>query len=360
MKLRKLFYVLPILYIASFFLGTTSVFATEDMNPYTYEVIKPENQVDEVGYFNLRMQPDQEQVVQIKLKNQTDQEVTVAIGLNGAKTNSNGVIEFGPSTIENDASLKYDFKDIVSGPETVVIPASGETIVDITIKMPAATIDGLIVGGLHMKKVPTAEEEEARKEQSGVINEYAYLVGMVLSEAEMIPQADLELNKVYAGLANYRNAVFINFSNVQPNFLDDMGVEAQIMQAGSSEVLYDTKKLNMRMAPNSMIDFPVLMDGDRMEPGDYTAHILVTSGDRKWEWDHDFTITKEEADKYNAQDVSLVQERGIDWKLIAMIVGGVFVAFLVIFFIVRAVRKKGNKGKNKKKSKSKKGKKSKG
>lgn len=104
------------------------------------------------------------------------------------------------------------------------------------------------------------------------------------------------------------------------------------------------------MAPNSVIDFPVNLNGEMIVAGDYTGHIVVTSGDKKWEWKEDFTVTQDDADKYNAQDVSLVQDRGINWKLIALIVGGVLGMLLIIYLAVRSVSKKKKKGKNKKKN----------
>ncbi|GGC78318.1 DUF916 and DUF3324 domain-containing protein [Enterococcus wangshanyuanii] len=318
---------------------------------FAYESIMPENQQGDVQYFNLRMNPGQKQTVQIMLTNRADEEQTITIGLNGAKTNSNGVLEYGPSSIKNDASLKYDFKDIVKGPTEVTLGPKETAPLNLDITMPEAGYDGKIVGGIYMKSKPSKKEEEEKKKATGVINEYAFVVGMVLQETDTAITPELKLNSVSAGLSNYRNSIFANFSNISADFVSGMTVEMEVTKKGSEAVLYDTKRADMRMAPNSLIDFPLEMNGDQMEPGDYKAHILVTSGDKKWTWDKDFKITKEDADKYNAQDVTLIQERGIDWKLIAMIAGGVFIAFLAIFFTVRTMN---NKKKTKKKG-SKKG-----
>ena len=316
---------------------------------FTYKVVKPENQRSSVGYYDLRMNAGQKQTVTIELANGSDEEITIGVSLNGAKTNGNGVIEYGPSAIEKDKSLKYDFVDVVKGPKEVVIPPKKMVPLELEITMPESDFDGFIAGGIQLKQ--QVKEDKNAKKQGGVTNEYAYIVGVLLSENDTKIEPDLALNKVYAGLANYRNAVFVNFSNVKPEYLENMTVDAQVMKKGSEEVLYDTKKAGMRMAPNSMIDFPIEMNGDRMEPGDYTAHILVTADDKKWEWTEDFTITDEEADKFNGQDVTLTQERGIDWKLIAMIVGGVIAVVVVIFLIVRTVQKKKTKKKKGKKRK---------
>ncbi|ALS38584.1 putative ester cyclase [Enterococcus rotai] len=350
MKKRILLSLFLCLYIVSLFGFSRDAYAELQ---FAYETVLPENQKGEGRYFDLRMTPGQEQTVQVMLTNRADQEQTIQVSLNGVKTNSNGVLEYGPSALKNDPSLKHDFKDIVKGPSEVTLAPNETKPLELTITMPATSYDGKIVGGIYLKSKPTKEEEEANKKAKGVVNEYAFLVAMVLQETDEKVTNDLKLNKVYAGLSNYRNSVFANFSNIKPEFLNNMTVEMEVMAKDSDAVLYDTKKADMKMAPNSMIEFPLEMNGDKMVAGDYKAHILVTSGDQKWEWTENFKITNEEADKYNAQDVSLIQEPGINWKLVALIGAGIFLAFLAIFFIVRVVNKNKKKKKGNKKRKKK-------
>ncbi|MHC5226686.1 DUF916 and DUF3324 domain-containing protein [Enterococcus sp. LJL99] len=317
---------------------------------FSYDAVKPENQIGDSQYFNLQMQPGQKQTVQIMLTNRMDQEQTIEVALNSTKTNSNGVLEYGPNTVKNDNSLKHDFKDVVSAPAEITLKPNETVPLNIDISMPETSYDGIIVGGIYLKSKPTKEEEEQKKKESGVLNEYAYVIGMVLKETDAEVKPELALNDVYPGLSNFRNAIFANFSNIEANFVNGMTVEMEVMKKGSDAVLYDTKRADMRMAPNSMIDFPLVMNGDQMEAGDYKAHIKVMSGEQKWEWDKEFKITKEDADKYNSQDVSLIQENGIDWKLIVLIAGLVFVVFLMIFFCIRYFNKKKSKKKKKKRS----------
>lgn len=319
------------------------------MGGFNYQVIRPDNQRSkDTGYYDLIMAPGQEQTVEIQLINDSQNEMVIDVSLNGAKTNGNGVIEYGPTAIEDDKSLQYKFTDVVKAEEKVTVPANSVVPLQLQIMMPSVSFDGKIVGGIQLK-----QEVEHSEDQTGIINEYAYMIGMVLQETDTVLEPDMALNRVYAGLANYRNAVFVNFSNIMAEYVKEMTVEAQIMPGDSEEVLYDIKKAGMQMAPNSMIDFPVTMNGDRMEPGEYKARIVVTSGEKRWEWTENFTITDEEADKFNSQDVSLIQERAIDWKTIAMIVGGALAVIVIIFLIVRVLFRKKKNGKRKPSKKAK-------
>lgn len=104
---KTLQYIALIIFISfNSFIGFSQItYAEGDKNAggatgFIYEIKKPENQKQDIGYFDLRMNPDQKQTVQIVLKNPTDQEITVEVSLNGAKTNMNGVIEYGPTNLK--------------------------------------------------------------------------------------------------------------------------------------------------------------------------------------------------------------------------------------------------------------------
>lgn len=329
---------------------------------FGYEVLLPKNQMDKnIGYFHLKMEPGQEQKAQIKLTNLSGKKIVVKVGINGAKTNTNGLIEYNSNNKKDDPSVIFPFTDIVNAPKKVELNPKEEKMLDIAIKMPETSYDGQIAGGIQM--VEAGQDDESKQGGATVINEYAYVVGMILQETDTPVKPKLKLNSVKAGQANLKNTIFVNYSNTKAEYFEDMTAEVQISKKGSSTVLYEKKQAKMRMAPNTQINFPIDMGGERMEAGNYTAKILVTgSHDIKEEWTKDFKITDEEANKYNERDIGLVQEKGFNWKLIVLIVVGAFAAVLIIFLIIHFIRKngKGNKkskgksnSKNKKKNKKK-------
>lgn len=307
---------------------------------FIYSLNFPENQMeDNIGYYKLKMSKGQEQTISLNLTNPSAVKVVVNVSLNGAKTNQNGVIEYGDSDIENDASLKFDFVDIVSGPEAVELNPGETKTLELKIKMPETGIDGVVAGGIQLMR---ANQDDNVSEEGGsrIINQYAYVIGLLLQESDQELVPDLSLNKIFAGQNNYRNAIFVDFSNVIPAFLNDMTVETQISAKGNDAVLYERKQTAMRMAPNSFIQFPISMNGERMVSGTYIANILITSGEQKWAWTEEFDITQEEADKFNERDVGLVQEKGLNWQLIAMIVGSVLLLGGLIFGTMTFLRKR--------------------
>lgn len=309
---------------------------------FTYSLTFPENQIEEnLGYFSLKMIPKQEQVVKIALSNPSDKKVTVSVSLNGAKTNQNGVIEYGESKIENDPSLKLKFEDLVSGPNFVDLLPKETKDLAIKITIPKEGIEGIVSGGIQLmladqKGVPSSENG------SKILNKYAYVVGMLLQETTETLTTDLKLNSVIAGQNNFRNTIFVNFSNVVASYVENMTVVTQITKKGNDNVLFDRKQTGLRMAPNTFLNFPVSMNGERMTAGKYVAKTLVTTNNQKWEWNQEFEIKQADADKYNERDVSLVQEKETDWLVVILIVISIL-TIIVISTLLLAKRKKRKK-----------------
>ncbi|MGL4695719.1 DUF916 and DUF3324 domain-containing protein [Enterococcus larvae] len=352
-----------LLFFAAAFTGNSKAWGTADSEEaeetsavsasgFTYNIIYPENQTDSsLGYYRLGMTPGQQQTISFVLNNSSSEAITIDLALNGAKTNKNGVIEYANSEIENDASLVFAFEDLVTGPESVDLAAGETKQVDLSIQMPETSFEGVVAGGIQLMRAGQAEDADTSG-GSTVINQYAYVISILLQESETELTPDLKFNSAYAGQLNYRNSVYANVSNVVAAYLNDLTVEAQVMKQGSSTVLYEAKKTSMRMAPNSFMEFPITMNGDQMEAGTYTLRMIATSGELSWDWTEEFEISDEEAQKYNERDVGLTQETGIDWTLVAMIVGGFVGLVVVIFLVVTLLRRKKGKqkgGKSKKK-----------
>ncbi|MHC5372257.1 DUF916 and DUF3324 domain-containing protein [Enterococcus sp. LJL120] len=349
--LFKMILAISFLFGASL-IWSNEVLATSDSSEssggsFTYVIQEPENQINaDSGYFNLMMAPSQQQTLIVTLSNPGEKKVTVNMALNGAKTNRNGVIEYANSEIENDASLPFSFTDLVTGPTSVEL-APGETKdVELNVQMPETTFEGLILGGLQM--ILAEDESKGTTGQGAVVkNRYAYVVAIALQEGDVsgiLPE--MSWNNAYAGQANYRNSIFVNFSNIKGKMVTGMTVQAQISEQGSGEVLYESRSTSLQMAPYSFIEYPISMGGDSMTAGMYTAHVLVYVGDQSWEFTEDFEITVEDANQYNERDVGLTQERGLDWKLIAMIVVSFVLAVIVIFLVIRQIKKNSHRNIN--------------
>lgn len=306
---------------------------------FTKEVQHPENQLTDGEALNLLMTPGQKQQVTVVLSNDSDEESIIEVSINGARTNGFGGLEYSPNEFKSDETMTYDLADLVTAPEEVVIPGKGTADLVLDISMPNEPFQGIVTGGVQlMKKDGGVESKEANN--SAAINRFAFLFGVTLRTNEEPVVPDFQLRKAYPGQDNFRNAIKIDLGNTQPMIAEGLTLNADITKKGKNDVLYSRKKTDVSMAPHALMSFPIELDGERFKAGDYTAHVVLTGYDKEWTWSEDFTITDEEADKFNQDAVYLVQERGIDWKLVAIIVAGVVIAGLVVFSVIRLMQKK--------------------
>lgn len=315
------------------------------------KAILPENQVDKNNsFFDLRMNPSEEQTVEVEVTNVIDKEIELHTFVSAADTNVNGVIDYPQPTAETkyDESLKYPLPTLVSLEETIKVPAKATIKVPVTIKMPSESYDGMIVGGISFYQKEEEDDQEKQTSGMGVKNKFMYRLGMKLVETDTTVEPDLKLLGVKAGQVNYRNAVMANLQNPEAEVLNSLKLEAQVFQKGSSTPIFTAGKDNMKVAPNSNFEYPIYLGKKAFKAGKYTLKLVATAdNDKKWEFTQDFEITQKEAEKYN-EESSVQLDYETDWIKWAVIGGMILVAVIVVIVVIVLMINRGRKRKKEK------------
>lgn len=372
--MKKLFYFLTCSFSILFvmFSVSTPVQAADTMNVGVTAII-PDNQIDKSKtFFDLLMKPGQEQDLEVKLTNTSDQDRTVKVEVNPATTNDNGVADYSVKETEKnrDSSLKISMADIATTENEVVVPKNSSINTKIHLKMPNEAYKGIVAGGIRVSE-KDSEKKEVKKENSGGVqinNKFVFVVGLQLRTEESLdglePDLILDKSKIKPKQVNYRNFVGINLQNNQPVFIRELEVEAKIYKKGSKEVLHETKKTAMKMAPNSNFNFGVDWENKPLVEGDYVASVRAYSKDydKEWKWENqEFHIDAETAKKLNEKAVGLEKDNK---KLYIMIGIGLLLLLLLIILLLilrnkkEKARRKAKKGKKSNKNSSKKSSKS--
>lgn len=319
------------------FVGGIKVSASE--MSFAVQAIIPENQIDKSQtYFDLQMQPGQSQDLMVEMRNDTSEAVTVNVLPNTAITNQNGIVEYSDTTTARDNSLKVGFKDIATTDKEVTIAAKSKKQIAVHVQMPKASYDGVILGGIYFTEKNTQSEEKESK-GSQIINRYAYVIGVKLTETDKVINPELRLNDVKATQVNYRNVITANIQNYTPSIIKDLKIDGKVYSKGGSKVLYSESRENLRMAPNSNFDYAISLNNKPFKPGKYTFKGVAKSGDKEWKFEKDFEIKGEESRKYNKEAVSLEK----DYTWIYILVGIVVVSILLIIILILLKKLKNNK-----------------
>lgn len=290
-----------------------------EMN-FSVQIVPPENQINqEVGYFDLRMKPGQTQTVQVMLKNATGKEVVVEVHANTATTNNEGHVEYSSSNSEYDASLMYPFSALVHTEDEVTIEPNSTYMLDVKIQMPEESFDGMILGGLYfIEKEADGEGNADASSAVQVKNRFSYIIGVKLSETDVTVAPELVLNKVYASQINNQNIMKVHLQNPTATVIENVKVNAIIYTKDGTNILHETNKEGLMIAPNSNFDYGISWGKQAFQSGTYRVEVTAKSGDQQWEWTEYVTIDREEAEALNHEAVNLEGSQNRVWLWVAL------------------------------------------
>lgn len=312
--------------------------AAEGDVDFSVKAMIPENQIHrDKTYFDLRMEPGQKQEIKVIVYNSGKEEIQVKVSVVNASTNRNGLIVYEAEK-EMDPSLTYPLTDIVTiEKDKITIPANESKTIKATIQMPDKEFDGIILGGLHFEKI-NENEEKTRKVQ--LENQYVYVIGVQLSENDNPVKPELHLRSIEPQLVDYRTAVVCNIQNSKPVIVENLTIHGAVYKKGSKKVLHESKKENIKMAPNSNMDFVIDWENQKLEAGDYLVKVYAVTDEEKWQWEETLTIEKED-EALNDQAVELENDHTL-WYIIGIVVLVLIIMILLIIIWRLKNEKKAN------------------
>ncbi|MDA9460239.1 cell surface protein precursor [Enterococcus mundtii 3F] len=316
-----------------FFLPHPTVQAEEaGLNTYVTPLF-PESQVDESkGYYELLLSPGQKETLRLEVGNSSSEPINVQVTPHTAYTNTLGNVEYGKDAKEVDPTLPYSLDELMTPSEVITVAGNETKVIEIPLQMPKDAFEGYLAGGLRITEVKEEEDSDVPEGEGVAIkNEFAHVVGVVVSNTRDSVQPELELLDVFADQLNYRNVISATLQNFTPTFVNQLAVEATVKRARENEVLYKAEKEMMQMAPNSNFNFPISLEGDRFRSGNYVLELTATSGENEWSWTREFTIEADEARKLNREDVMI--DSGVNWWMIGAIILLILMLGLVLYLM---------------------------
>lgn len=325
------------LYLLSFIVITTPAVKAEERVGFSVQAELPENQQDQrVSYFDLQVEPNQEQTLNITIYNHENEEITVQGDIHNASTNSNGLVVYEEQE-EVDPSLENPMTELVSlEANEWIIPAGESLTVTADLEVPEEEFDGIKLGGFHFIKALSEEEME----NAGTIqNQYAYVIAIQLSQNDDEITPNLNFIGVEPGLVNHRTAVITEIQNDQPILMGDLAIEAQVYRENENEPLSEAQLTDATIAPNSTMEFVMDWNNRRLEAGKYRLEMIADDGQGSWEWQEAFEIS-EESEELNEEAVVLEAEENNNWLYIIGIITLILVIIVLLIYIRKLKRNK--------------------
>ena len=291
---------------------------------FSVRPILPQNQErEESTFFDLRMEPGQEQIVNLEVINHTPETIEIEVAVFTATTNRNGFAEYQLSPEVPDSTLSYLMEELITAPTYVEVSPEGASWVPIQIQMPEEAYNGVIAGGIEIKRA-TWEEESTT---GGFRNVYSFLTVILLHQGEAVsPQivsggTEVEFN-------GREGLLTTNFQNTEAAFIDALKIQTIITNRQTEEIVFESKIEGLQMAPHSNFCYQIKVREEELSEGIYILHYMLESGDLSWEFKEHIRITGERLLE------GVVMSRG---EVLLLGIGRGLRVFLGFAFIVGAV-----------------------
>lgn len=324
-----------------------TVLAAEENNAdYNIKPLLPENQLDRGrSFFDLRVKPGEKQTIKVQIENYSDEEQDYFISVNTAETNGNLIIDYNRKKVAKDTINPLPISNYVKYPKKVTIPAKKAGVVSIDLSVPKEAFDGILLGGIHVKKDFSEEEKD---NNHAIMSEYDYVLGLMLSENDKEVTPNLLLNKVTPEVISNNAGLTVELKNDQAINIKNVKMVSHVYAEGDKKKAIISREItDGGIAPMSVFKVNLFNgeagDTKPLEAGNYEMEMTVTDGaDHKWTFNKKFTISKKEAQAVNKEVFTVKSDNTLFYIVIGILLA---VLLAVILFLIILLKKRNKKEK---------------
>ncbi|MBP2097277.1 DUF916 domain-containing protein [Enterococcus rivorum] len=334
----KLKLIMSMTLLVIFFIPTV-VFGEEQAIPYSITPILSGTQENTAAsYFDMILEPGQEEELKLLVKNNSDKEITVDITPNTARTSDSGTIDYSGIEAELSTTLPISFEKIVTGKQKVNVPANGKKEVLFKVMMPKESFDGAILGGFYVKQTNISDSKKAQ-EGVNINNEYAFVVGAKLAQKKEVIEPQFKLSTIKVEKWNERHTLGIKLINDAPKIMSNMTLETMIYQEDKQIKLFE--KRNFSMAPNSIFHLHEVIAPSELPKGTYKLKIVIKKEDKTYALQKNFKVSTPES--LAASDNVLNSDKQEYNRLYILIITILTLGLFILLTIIIYTRKKHKK-----------------
>ncbi|MGX7059075.1 DUF916 and DUF3324 domain-containing protein [Vagococcus humatus] len=325
-------------------LAPMETFAKGEEEQATYGVapILPENQLDRGRtFYDLRVKPGQKQTIQIKINNLSEKEENYFIQVNTAQTSGGFTMDYSKHKLPEGTPNKTPLSTFVTYPKKVTIPGKKAGVVSINIEVPEKAFEGIQLGGIQVKKDFSSEKKQSKE---AIFSEYAYVVGLMLSENDQPVTPEVTFKKIEPKIITNNAGVEVTLVNTQPTTIKGVTVDTKIYKDQEEKPVMTQKTSEGTIAPESIIR-AAIFNGKAgstkpLDAGKYQMDMTITDKDNhRWQFKEPFTITKKQAQQVN-EKVFVVKNETSPWLYVLIGILAAIILLFILFFLLKRKKEK--------------------
>lgn len=258
------------------------------------------------GNYSITGNPGQKVELKLIVQNREDKTRKFNYVVNTAYTNESGQLAYNKSKV-TDPALKIQTKNTAS-PQKAVFGVPGNTAATLTfnITIPKKSFKGTLMGAVSVS--PYGEKAKGTVSSNGTVirNKFSYAIPIQIhqngADAE---EANYSVNYVKPGTVQSSSGatpgVLANVHNSTNSYAGTLSSKAVVTKKGDKKFKITENKTSQDIAPTSNYNYSISWGKKPLQAGSY--HLKLTykaaGGLKSWVINKDFTITNNDAAKYN-------------------------------------------------------------
>lgn len=258
------------------------------------------------GNYVITGDPGQTVDLQMMVINQEDKKRNFLYQVNTAYTTDGGELAYDKSKV-TDPALKIQTKNTATPQKSVfAVPANTTATITFKITIPKQSFKGYLMGGVSVS--PYKEKAKGTVGANGTLikNKFSYSIPIQIHQKDaenMEPK--YSVTAVKPGLIieskNNRPGVKATVHNSTNGYAGQLDSKAVVTKKGDKSFKVTQLASNQNIAPTSNYDYSISWGDKPLQSGDY--HLKLTyktaGGIKSWVLEKDFSITNNDAAKYN-------------------------------------------------------------
>lgn len=304
-----------------------------------FSIKKNENQYQtkDASFYDLLIPTDSTAQLSLTISNNESQTNKFKVSLYNGLTNNLGQISYAapsratlpfPSTSTTLSQLNAETTEV-----EIAENQSKEVLLNLT--RPSVSSPGIILGAIHVSKVPNNVEQEENKNQK-IVNHYSAEIPVVIrTQPSSTAQLDLQLTEVTAGVTNKnKSGILAKLANPTSWVMPHLSISTKVYQQDNNKLLYQSTDENLDMSPHSTFDYSVPAK-TKLKAGHYYLDLVAKSGKNTWHFTEKFTVSSKQVKEIANNSV---QKKNSYWWLLWFLL--LIPIFVILLYLYRRRKKK--------------------
>lgn len=296
---------------------------------FSYVNVIPKNQMSEGSYFDLLVKPKASQTLVTEIKNESLETIKIKLSINDSTTTQTGTIEYGPSSLKNRKGEYPKLTEMLTGPTEITLKKGEVQTVELKLTVPDEVFEGVILGGVQLERIMAKTESE---KAVSVKNKYAYAFSVSIRESDKLLAPKLEnLGGSYSSVDG-KEQVKIELENQSQEIVKNMKMTTIISKKDSNKVLLEDVLEDMKMAPQSIMDYRI--DFPNVEAGSYVAKTNILVGKKVFSWENFFEVSEGE-ERSSSRKLDVTKDEQVNYLGIVAIIATIIIGTGIIFLVIK-------------------------